>query len=148
MRGVDEDEGVKSLSPHTVSREGRVLCLDLALCGASLPRVGHDAGRGETRRPRPQESVTPFRRGDSNDDGRRELSDVVFLLDALFRAGPAPSCRKAADANDDGRLNVSDAAVMLLYLFRNGVPLPQPFEDCGLDPTPDSLGCKAFSPCS
>ncbi|NRA97831.1 MAG: hypothetical protein HRU14_16665, partial [Planctomycetes bacterium] len=88
----------------------------------------------------------PFRRGDANGDGVVEISDVIFLLDALFRAGVSPECLEAADGNGDGRLNVSDPVAVLLYLF-GGRDLPEPFEACGLDPTPDGLGCEKFANC-
>ena len=44
-----------------------------------------------------------FIRGDANVDGRVNLSDVIRLLDYLFRSAEAPSCKKAADANDDAQ---------------------------------------------
>jgi hypothetical protein len=88
-----------------------------------------------------------FQRGDTNSDGNLELTDVIFLLEYLFRRGEVPSCRKAADANDDGRLDIVDPIGILKYLFRNAAPLPEPFEECGLDITDDTLGCSASPTC-
>jgi hypothetical protein len=51
------------------------------------------------------------------------------------------------DGNDDGRVDLSDAVWMLDYTFLNGAPPPDPFLDCGQDPTGDPLGCEAFADC-
>jgi hypothetical protein len=62
----------------------------------------------------------------------------------------------AADANDDQpRLDITDGIYLLQYLFLGGPQPPAPtpsrpsysMADCGLDPSPDNLGCKSFPPC-
>ena len=64
------------------------------------------------------------------------------LLGFLFRGAREPPCLSAADTNDDGRLNIADAIRLLSYLFAAGdTPLPEPFLDCGYDPTDDDLFC-------
>ena len=88
-----------------------------------------------------------FRRGDANADGALNISDPVFTLAFLFRAGDLPSCGDAADANDDGNLNLSDAITTLAFLFQQGPALPAPGPACGSDPTPDLLSCKTFGGC-
>jgi hypothetical protein len=88
-----------------------------------------------------------FRRGDCNADAGQDLSDAVFLLDALFRGGARPDCADGCDSNDDGSIDISDAVSILLALFSSSEPLPAP-QDCGEDPTDDTLGCAAFSACS
>ena len=92
--------------------------------------------------------ATELRRGDTNQDSSVNLGDVLNVLSSLFNEGQTLLCLKAADANDDGRVDVSDAVQLLLYLFAGGSPLPQPFPDCGADPTPDALGCNVYAPCS
>jgi len=89
-----------------------------------------------------------FRRGDPNADGTIDLADAIFLLSFLFRSGSVPSCEDAADANDDGDLDLSDPLALLAHLFAGTGPLPAPFRKCGVDPTPDTLGCLLFPPCS
>lgn len=90
---------------------------------------------------------TAFLRGDVSQDGKLDLSDAIGLLRHLFLGGSPPGCAKAADADDDGRLNLTDAVRILLHLFSGQGPLPAPFGVCGLDRTPDTLGCEAFLPC-
>ncbi len=52
---------------------------------------------------------------DCNKDGTCDISDVIMLLNYLFRGGAAPTGQ--CDANKDGTLDVSDAATILNYLF-------------------------------
>jgi hypothetical protein len=87
-----------------------------------------------------------FLRGDANGDGAVQISDAIFALHWLFLRGSRPGCRDAADANDDGAINISDAVWVLSALFSGGPPPPAPFPACGMDLTPDELGCAA-APC-
>lgn len=93
-----------------------------------------------------------FRRGDANQDGGVDISDVVFMLEALIPGtfeGPfVITCEDAADVNDDGQVNIADP-INLLYVL--GVPPtpppPPPYLFCGEDPTDDALGCDAADAC-
>ena len=89
-----------------------------------------------------------YRRGDGNQDGRTDLSDAVFTLEALFDQGPAAPCTKALDADDDGRVQLTDALYVLNFLFLSGRPIPPPSTTCGPDPTPDALNCRAAPACA
>jgi hypothetical protein len=84
-----------------------------------------------------------FLRGDSNGDGRLELSDAVFLLRGLFEESRSDACPASSDANGDGRLDIADAVYLLAYLFRGGRSPPDPFPNCGLD----VLGERESLPC-
>lgn len=88
-----------------------------------------------------------FIRGEVNQDGMYDVSDIVFLLAAVFIPGsPAPVCQSSADLNDDGLVDVSDAVYGLAALFIPGAPgLPAPSPDCDADPTADALTCDAFT---
>ena len=88
-----------------------------------------------------------FRRGDANADGDRNIADAVYVLGYLFGDQEAPSCPDAADANDDGALNIADAVSILGHLFGGQGPLPDPFDACGTDLTPDPLEECVFPPC-
>jgi hypothetical protein len=95
-------------------------------------------------------SETAFKRGDTNDDGSRNVADAVFLLMYIFSGGEAPPCLDAGDTNDDGSLNVADAVFLLMYIFSGGAPLPAPLNTCGPDPTPetpDEITCARFDHC-
>jgi hypothetical protein len=83
-----------------------------------------------------------FVRGNANGDGRINLSDVNFIINRLFKSGPAPRCLDAADVNDDGKINLSDVIYLAAYLFQSGRRPPAPFPLDGDDPTADKLGCE------
>ena len=87
-----------------------------------------------------------FKRGDANNDGAVNGSDLAYLNDYLFNAGDPPSCMDAADVNDDGTIDISDSVYLGNYLSGGEVP-PAPFPDCGADPTGDGLSCDT-SACS
>jgi hypothetical protein len=81
-----------------------------------------------------------FRRGDTDADGRKNITDAIFLLNFLFLGGKRPLCFDAADADDTGVLNITDAIYLLNFLFLGGPPPPAPgAEDCGTDETGDRL---------
>lgn len=83
---------------------------------------------------------TTFVRGNTNNDLRIDLSDAVAILNFLFLGIPAAApCRDALDCNDDGKIDLSDPIFELAFLFQGGAPIPAPYPDAGLDPTPDSL---------
>jgi hypothetical protein len=75
--------------------------------------------------------VAPFIRCDANDDGRVDVSDAVWSLHALFRAGSPKGCRAAADCNGDGAWDISDGIFTLRRLFTGGPPPPAPYPNCG-----------------
>lgn len=92
--------------------------------------------------------VPVFLRGDSNADGKVNISDGVFTLRFLFQAGEAPPCLDAADSNDDGRLNLTDGIYLLRFLFQEGPPIPAPgTRTPGPDETEDDLGCGDDAGC-
>lgn len=68
-------------------------------------------------------------------------------MNHLFRGGPEPTCLAAADANADGGVDIADPVYTLVWLFVGGRDLPEPFGDCGSDPTVDWSKCAAHAPC-
>ncbi len=89
------------------------------------------------------EAQAEFRRGDANADGFFNLADPITVLEALFVPGGGVSgCADAFDANDDGILDLADPVSSLMFLFANGARLPEPFPDCGDDPSSDTLECQ------
>lgn len=88
-----------------------------------------------------------FRRGDANGSGDVDLSDAVKTFNYLF-AGGSIDCEDAADSNDSGETDISDGIFTLERLFQGGDPIPAPGPSaCGVDPTPDALGCDAYAQC-
>jgi hypothetical protein len=64
--------------------------------------------------------------GDVNNDTIIEVSDLVFLINYLYRNGPEPICDPitcCGDVNLDGIIEVSDLVFLINYLYRNG-PAP------------------------
>jgi len=89
-----------------------------------------------------------FVRCDANGDGSHDISDVIWVINELFRQGPPSSCQHASDCNDDGRINASDTIYSLQYSFQGGPQPEPPFPDCGADGTVDGeLDCEVYEHC-
>ena len=65
-------------------------------------------------------------RGDAADpmDGVIDITDLVYLIDYMFRGGPPPPCFDEADINGDGvePIDVSDLLYLIDYMFTGGPP--------------------------
>ena len=85
--------------------------------------------------PNNEENLDKFVRGDTNNDGKMDISDAVFMLNYLFNGGESPPCNPVADINSDGKTNISDAVFLLRHLFMGGEQPPQPYPTCGYDPS-------------
>jgi plastocyanin len=64
--------------------------------------------------------------GDANDDGQTNVGDAVFMINFVFKGGPAPPCLNEGDANADCQANVGDAVFLINFVFKGG-----PAPDCG-----------------
>jgi hypothetical protein len=85
-----------------------------------------------------------FVRGDSNDDGRVDISDAIHVLGFLFLGSRAPPCLDAADTDDSGILDLTDGVAINLFLFLGAAAPPPPGTVlCGPDPSADALRCDA-----
>jgi hypothetical protein len=95
-------------------------------------------------------AANPFMRGDPNDDGNMNISDVSFILNFLFSGGQVPTCLDAADLNDDESIDISDAIFSLRALFVGNATVPWPAGPscCGEDVTgAGSLDCQLYNSC-
>lgn len=98
--------------------------LDMALdCLGNVYVTGYSYGSGTS-----EDFVTvkyvQFLRGNVNKDGSISISDVVHLINYLFKSGPVPlPIMQAGDANCDGNVSVSDVVYLVAYLFKFG-PAP------------------------
>jgi hypothetical protein len=64
-----------------------------------------------------------FLRGDVNKDHDVTISDVVYLINYLFKSGAAPiPIEQVGDVNCDGTDDIIDAVYLVNYLFKNGTP--------------------------
>jgi hypothetical protein len=65
-------------------------------------------------------------RGDANGDAVINVSDVIYLVNYLFRGGDPPEPIETGDVNCDETTDVADVLYLVNYLYRDG-PLP-----CGI----------------
>jgi hypothetical protein len=61
-----------------------------------------------------------YRRGDANSDGLTNVGDVVFLINYIFKGGPAPAFSQLGDASCDAMVNVGDAVYLVNFIFKGG----------------------------
>jgi hypothetical protein len=66
--------------------------------------------------------VSGYILGDANTDGIVDPADVVYLINYLFKDGPAPNPLEAGDANCDGIVDPADVVYLINYLFKDGPP--------------------------
>jgi len=62
--------------------------------------------------------------GDANGNGIRNALDVTYLINFLYKSGPAPNPMEAGDANGNGAINALDVTYLINFLYKGG-PLPQ-----------------------
>ncbi|MEE9444014.1 MAG: FG-GAP-like repeat-containing protein [candidate division Zixibacteria bacterium] len=61
--------------------------------------------------------------GDANGDGATNVGDAVYIINFVFKGGPAPDPVLSGDANCDGATNVGDAVYLINFVFKGG-PAP------------------------
>ena len=63
--------------------------------------------------------------GDANNDGSKDISDVVFLIAYIFSGGSAPGeCNTPhglGDADGSGAVDISDVVYIIAYIFSGGL---------------------------
>ncbi len=111
-----------------------LLCATL-LCAGVLAGIEGPAAEAE------------FRRGDADGSAEIDITDAVVTLGWLFLGGAEPPCLDAADTNDDDSIDITDATYTLTFLFTGGAVPPAPHPGCGVDPSPDGLGCAQPPAC-
>jgi hypothetical protein len=113
--------------------EGSLRCMD-GKVGSRLPSENYAIVKGVGERFCRCQGVrivlhaTPssgsFVRCDSNDDGRLDIADAIWILNELFYGGPPTRCRDAADCDGDGQMALGDALFALEHEFQAGRPAP------------------------
>jgi len=59
--------------------------------------------------------------GDANADKKILLSDVVYIINYIFKNGPVPKINiLSGDANCNNKVNLVDAVFLINFLFKNG----------------------------
>ena len=77
--------------------------------------------------------LAEIERGDINNDGVIDVSDVVRLFEWLSTSTQTDICYKAADVNGDGYVNITDAICILNYMYGTGDVEGKPFPQTILD---------------
>ena len=65
----------------------------------------------------------PVMAGDANGDGAINILDVGFLVNYLYKGGPAPVPPEAGNPNCDASTNILDVSHIISYLYKSG-PTP------------------------
>ncbi len=65
----------------------------------------------------------PYLCGDANGDDNLNLLDVTYLINYLYKFGPAPIPMEAGDVSGNGRINALDITYLIGYLYKNA-PVP------------------------
>jgi hypothetical protein len=82
--------------------------------------------------------------GDANGNGLVNLSDISYIIDALYRNGPAPVSWNVVDVDNSGKCNLLDISYMLSWLYRDGLALVCP-DDGPAGGLIDHGGCKSHT---
>jgi subtilisin family serine protease len=69
-----------------------------------------------------QVTVNPLVCGDADLNGTLAIPDAVYLINWIFKGGPAPAHMRSADATCDSNVNVQDAVHIVNYIFKGGFP--------------------------
>jgi plastocyanin len=70
--------------------------------------------------------------GDANHNGSVNIQDITYVINFLYKAGPAPTCQgnpgkyPEADANSNGLTNIQDVTYLINFLYKGG-----PAPNCG-----------------
>nr|MBN2277973.1 hypothetical protein [candidate division Zixibacteria bacterium] len=67
--------------------------------------------------------IDSFVYGDANGSGSVNILDATYLINYLYKSGPAPIPARAGDANCNGATNILDATYLINYLYKSG-PAP------------------------
>ncbi len=77
---------------------------------------------GETSKDYTTIKYIQFLRGDTDSNGYLSFSDIVYLINYLFKFGSLPYPYQSGDTNCDGKVSLSDAVYLKAYLLKMGAP--------------------------
>jgi len=64
--------------------------------------------------------IGPFVCGDANGDLGVNILDITFLINYLYKGGPAPQPEQSADADGNTNINILDVTYLINYLYKGG----------------------------
>jgi hypothetical protein len=68
--------------------------------------------------------IMPYVCGDADNSGGINILDVTYIINYLYKEGPAPDYPGAADADGSGGINILDVTHIINYLYKEG-PKPE-----------------------
>jgi hypothetical protein len=63
----------------------------------------------------------PTIKGDTNGDGTITSADIIYLVNFVFKGGPAPLGTDSGDTNCDGHISSADVIILVNYTFKGGL---------------------------
>lgn len=63
---------------------------------------------------------SPFVCGDASGNGVVNALDVTFIINSLYKGGPAPNPAASADVNHSGTVNALDVTYLINFLYKEG----------------------------
>lgn len=69
-------------------------------------------------------ALRAYRRGDTNRDGNINALDVTYLINFLYKHGPAPD-PYTGDVNNSGVINALDVTYLINFLYKSGPEPPE-----------------------
>jgi predicted RNase H-like HicB family nuclease len=79
-------------------------------------RLGFDTLSANVR------SFMTYYRGDADGSENISILDVAYIINYLYKSGPAPIPESAGDSDCNGALNILDGTYLVNYLYKNGPP--------------------------
>ena len=67
--------------------------------------------------------ISVCQRGDANSDGTLNILDATFLINYLYKDGPAPD-PNCGNVNAENGINILDVTYLINYLYKEGPPPP------------------------
>ncbi len=78
-----------------------------------------------------QQFTCSAKSGDANNDTKILLSDIVTIINFVFKSAPAPNPLCRGNANGDGFIDLSDIVYLVNFIFKSG-PTPLKSKECCL----------------
>ncbi|HEX7402341.1 MAG TPA: dockerin type I domain-containing protein, partial [candidate division Zixibacteria bacterium] len=57
---------------------------------------------------------------DANQDAVIDVGDLVYLINYLYKGGPAPNPPEVGDVNLDSVVDIGDVVFLVNYLYKSG----------------------------
>ncbi len=67
-------------------------------------------------------TVTLLLVGDVNRDASINLSDIIYIVNYVYKAGSPPNPLSLGDVNGDSKINLGDIIYLINYIFKGGPP--------------------------